>query len=70
LGDCSTSIVRRSRAVLLRACRLFDPVVVPDWLEGSEPHLGGARPIDVLEMLGASPVLVSLAAIESQLGIA
>jgi uncharacterized protein (DUF2384 family) len=72
-GDpISAEMARRivdAHAVLLRACRLFDPSVVPDWLDGSEPHLGGARPIDVLEMFGASPVLVALAAIESQMGI-
>jgi uncharacterized protein (DUF2384 family) len=68
----SSQMARRivdAHAVLLRACSLFDPSVVPDWLDGSEPHLGGARPIDVLTMFGASRVLSALAAIESQAGI-
>lgn len=33
------------------------------WLIGPNPHLGGARPIDVLEMRGASAVLPAIDAL-------
>ena len=37
---------------------LYDAAAVAAmWLVGSEPLLGGARPIDVLAQQGASPVI-------------
>jgi uncharacterized protein (DUF2384 family) len=50
--------------VLTRALRQFRPRVAAMWLLGSEPLLGGARPIDVLAMEGSSPVLRALEGIE------
>ena len=35
-----------------------------DWLVGSNQHLGGARPIDVLALRGAGPVIEALQAFE------
>jgi len=58
-----------AHTVLLRAAQLWDPRAIPDWLYGSEPHLGGARPIDVLAMFGASRVLSALSAIETEFGL-
>jgi len=58
-----------AHTVLLRAAQLWDPHAIPDWLYGSEPHFGGARPIDVLALFGASRLLSAISAIETQLGI-
>lgn len=33
------------------------------WLTGSNPHLGGARPIDVLELRGAAAILPAIDAL-------
>lgn len=52
-------------AVLARVFRLYDPVVAKDWLLGSEPFFGGARPIDVLATRGAAPLIEALDAIEA-----
>ncbi len=46
--------------VINRALQLFQPEVAADWLAGSEPLLGGARPIDVLKNRGAIPVIQAL----------
>jgi uncharacterized protein (DUF2384 family) len=43
--------------VLTRILRLFAPDAAALWLVGSEPLLGGARPIDVLAVRGAAPVI-------------
>ena len=43
--------------VLTRILRVFDREAAALWLAGSEPLLGGARPIDVLAIEGASPVI-------------
>lgn len=43
--------------VLTRILRVFPPEAASLWLGGSEPLLGGARPIDVLVTEGASPVI-------------
>ena len=43
--------------VLTRILRVYNPEVAAMWLVGSEPLLGGARPIDVLAMEGAAPVV-------------
>jgi uncharacterized protein (DUF2384 family) len=43
--------------VLTRILRVYGPETAAMWLSGSEPLLGGARPIDVLAMEGAAPVI-------------
>ena len=43
--------------VLTRILRVYNPELAAMWLVGSEPLLGGARPIDVLAMEGAAPVV-------------
>jgi putative toxin-antitoxin system antitoxin component (TIGR02293 family) len=63
----SSTMTRRIldvHAVLVRALRLFSERNAAQWLFGSEPHLGGARPIDVLVLRGASQVVEALEAIE------
>jgi len=43
--------------VLTRILRVYNPQLAAMWLVGSEPLLGGARPIDVMAMEGAAPVV-------------
>lgn len=43
--------------VLTRILRVYDREAAAMWLVGSEPLLGGARPIDVLVIAGAPPVI-------------
>jgi uncharacterized protein (DUF2384 family) len=43
--------------VLTRILRVLDREAAELWLVGSEPLLGGARPIDVLAIEGAAPVI-------------
>jgi len=43
--------------ILTRIVRVFEPEAAAMWLTGSEPLLGGARPIDVLVLEGAAPVI-------------
>jgi uncharacterized protein (DUF2384 family) len=43
--------------ILTRILRVYNPELAAMWLVGSEPLLGGARPIDVLTMEGAAPVV-------------
>ena len=43
--------------VLVRILRVFDHESAAMWLVGSEPLLGGSRPIDVLAIEGAAPVI-------------
>jgi uncharacterized protein (DUF2384 family) len=43
--------------VLTRILRLYASEAAAMWLVGSEPLLGGARPIDVLVLEGAAPVI-------------
>lgn len=49
--------------VLTRILRLYGPEAAGMWLVGSEPLLGGARPIDVLVTEGAAPVVRAIDAI-------
>ncbi len=46
--------------ILTRALRVFDSEAAALWLTGSEPLLGGSRPIDVLVLQGAAPVIAAL----------
>jgi uncharacterized protein (DUF2384 family) len=43
--------------VLTRILRVYSWEAAAMWLVGSEPLLGGARPIDVLAIEGAAPVI-------------
>jgi uncharacterized protein (DUF2384 family) len=43
--------------VLTRILRVYERESAAMWLVGSEPLLGGARPIDVLVIEGAAPVI-------------
>ena len=43
--------------VLTRIVRVYGREAAAMWLVGSEPLLGGARPIDVLVLEGAAPVI-------------
>jgi uncharacterized protein (DUF2384 family) len=43
--------------VLTRILRVYSRNAASMWLVGSEPLFGGARPIDVLVIEGASPVI-------------
>lgn len=43
--------------VLTRILRVYPPEAASLWISGSEPLLGGARPIDVLVTEGASAVI-------------
>jgi uncharacterized protein (DUF2384 family) len=43
--------------VLTRIIRVYPQEAAAMWLVGSEPLLGGARPIDVLVTQGAAPVV-------------
>jgi uncharacterized protein (DUF2384 family) len=43
--------------ILTRILRVYNRETAAMWLVGSEPLLGGARPIDVLAMEGAAPVV-------------
>jgi uncharacterized protein (DUF2384 family) len=46
--------------ILTRAMRVFNRDTAAQWLVGSEPLLGGARPMDVLVLEGAAPVIRAL----------
>jgi uncharacterized protein (DUF2384 family) len=46
--------------VLTRLLLVLDREAAELWLVGSEPLLGGARPIDVLVLEGAAPVIRSI----------
>jgi uncharacterized protein (DUF2384 family) len=62
-GPISAEMARRIldvHDVLTRTLRLFARDVAARWLFGSEPLLGGARPIDVLALEGSAPVIRAL----------
>jgi uncharacterized protein (DUF2384 family) len=50
--------------VLKRGLAAFTPKQLGLWLNGSEPHLGGARPIDVLLTRGVGSVIDAIDAVE------
>lgn len=43
--------------ILTRILRVYGREAAAMWLVGSEPLLGGARPIDILVLEGAAPVI-------------
>lgn len=51
--------------VVSRVHQVFNPTLAARWLTGREPFLGNARPIDVLAIRGAAPVIDSLDAISA-----
>jgi hypothetical protein len=51
--------------VLMRAFQVLDPDTAMRWLVGSEPFLGGRRPIDVLALRGAAPLIEAIDNMES-----
>jgi uncharacterized protein (DUF2384 family) len=51
--------------VVSRAHQVFNPTLAARWLTGHEPFLGNARPIDVLALRGAAPVIDALDAISA-----
>ena len=46
--------------VIGRLLLLWEPAIVPLWLEGANPHLTGARPIDVLRLRGSKDVIEAI----------
>jgi uncharacterized protein (DUF2384 family) len=50
---------------MARATMLWTKDVAIEWLEGSNSHLDGARPIDVLKTRGSSEVIDALDAAQS-----
>ena len=51
--------------ILTRALQIFAPATAARWLVGNEPFLDNARPIDVLVLRGAAPVIEALDSIEA-----
>ncbi len=51
--------------VMTRALQIMDASVISDWLEGNEPFLNYARPIDVLALHGSGPLLSALRGVAS-----
>lgn len=51
--------------ILTRAFQVFSPDTAMRWLVGSEPLLGGSRPIDVLVLRGVAPLIEALDGIDS-----
>jgi uncharacterized protein (DUF2384 family) len=65
-GKVSASMAYRIldlHAVLARSLQVFAPDVAMQWLVGHEPFLNDARPVDVLAVRGAAPVVAALDAI-------
>lgn len=46
--------------VLTRAFQVFQPATAASWLVGNEPFLDNRRPIDVLALRGAAPLIEAL----------
>jgi uncharacterized protein (DUF2384 family) len=51
--------------VLTRVFQVFRPRTAVMWLVGSEPFFNGARPLDVLVIRGAAPIIEALSGIEA-----
>jgi hypothetical protein len=60
----NTALGRVDPALVSRMLSLMTPEAALLWLQGSEPFLGGARPVDVLAIDGSVPLLDALGAIE------
>ncbi|WP_459385246.1 hypothetical protein [Arthrobacter humicola] len=59
-----TALGRDDPALVRRILSLMTPKAALLWLQGSEPFLGGARPVDVLTLDGTGPLLQALGALE------
>lgn len=46
--------------ILTRALQVFAPATAARWLVGSEPFLDNKRPIDILVLRGAAPLIEAL----------
>jgi uncharacterized protein (DUF2384 family) len=46
--------------ILTRALQVFAPPAAARWLVGNEPFLNDKRPIDVLVLRGAAPLIEAL----------
>lgn len=44
-------------SVILALLQVYEPEVVPDWLQGINPHLNDRRPLDVLAQGGLAEVM-------------
>ena len=63
ISPAMTHRILDPHAVLARALQIFAPSVATQWLVGHEPFLNEARPIDVLAVRGAAPLIEALDAI-------
>jgi hypothetical protein len=59
-----SALGRDDPALVNRMLSLMTPEAAQLWLQGSEPFLGGARPMDVLAIDGSRALLDVLGAIE------
>ena len=57
IGSEMSRRIANLHGVLTRILRVYRRETAAMWLVGSEPLLGGARPIDVLAIEGAGPVV-------------
>jgi uncharacterized protein (DUF2384 family) len=64
ISELTSARIAAVHALILRAHQELAAKNVASWLFGSEPLLGGARPIDALALRGAGPVLDALDGIE------
>lgn len=60
----NTALGRDGHALVNRMLSLMTPEAALLWLQGSEPFLGGARPVVVLALDGTGPLLDALGALE------
>lgn len=60
ISPATTRRILDLHAVLVRALQVFAPQVATQWLVGHEPFLNEARPIDVLAVRGAAPLIEAL----------
>ena len=63
IGPAMSRRILDLHTVLVHAFQLFPPDVATHWLVGHEPFLNDARPIDVLAVRGAGPLIEALDAI-------
>lgn len=59
-----TAAGERADELVNRLLDVLTPARAVLWLQGSDPHLGGARPTDVLELEGPDPLFEALDAYE------
>jgi hypothetical protein len=59
-GPAAAPLLIDLEHVLARARLVWGEIAAATWLESANGYLGGARPIDVLQLSGPSPVLEAL----------